>query len=89
MVIFLHPLEKLIIEVRCRGRYSGISWSRAGASVDRSLLSNYDEIYSTTEFDYGYYQVTLTPSPPIFQIVVPDSILEFLVIASGLNFVLF
>ena len=25
-VIFLHPPEKLVIEVRCRGRYNGISW---------------------------------------------------------------
>ena len=91
-VIFLHPPEKLVIEVRCRGRYSGITWSTTGASVDRSLFSNHDEIYalgSTTEADYGFYQVILTPSPPSFQILFPDSILEFLVIAPGLNLVLF
>ena len=91
-VIILHPPEKLVIEVRCRGRYSGISWARNGALIDRSLLSNHDEIYAlerTTEADYGFYQVILTPSPPSFQIVVPDSILEFLVTAPGLNFVLF
>ena len=92
VVIILHPQEKLVIEVRGRGRYSGISWSRIGASVDRSLLSNHDEIYalgSTTEADYGLYQVILTPSPPTFQILFPDRFLEFLVTAPGLNFVLF
>ena len=89
MVIILHPPEKLVIEVRCRGRYHGIYWNKIGASVDRSLLSNHDEIYaigSTTEVDYGFYQVFLTPSPPSYQIIVPDNILEFLVIAPGLNF---
>ena len=91
-VIYLHPPEKLVIEVRCRGRYSGISWDRTGASINKTLLSNHDEIYalgSTTEADYGFYQVILTPSPPSFQIIVPDNILEFLVTAPGLNFVLF
>ena len=88
MVIFLRPPEKLVIEVRCRGRYSGISWGRTNASIDRSLLSNHDEIYAlggTTEADYGFYQVILTPSPPSFQIIVPDNILEFIVTAPGLN----
>ena len=92
MVIFLRPPDKLVIEVRCRGRYSGISWDRTSASINRALLSNHDEIYAlggTTEADYGFYQVYLTPSPPSFQIIVSDSILEFLVIAPGLKFVLF
>ena len=91
-VIFLRPPEKLVIEVRCRGRYSGISWVRAGASVDKTLLSNHDEIYalgSTTLADYGLYQVILTPSPPSLQIIVPDYILAFLVTSPGLKFVLF
>ena len=92
-MIFLRPPEELVIEVRCRGRYSGISWSRIGASVDRSLLSNYDEVYAlgrTTEADYGLYQIVLTPSPPSFQVIVPNNnILEFLVTPPGLNFVLF
>ena len=91
-VIFLRPPEKLVIEVRCRGRYSGISWVRTGASVDKALLSNYDEIYalgSTTLADYGLYQVILTPSPPSFQIIVPDYILAFLVTSPGLKFVLY
>ena len=86
-VIFLHPPEKLVIEVRCRGRYSGISWTRIfGPPIKKTLLSNHDEIYalgSTTEADYGIYQVVLTPSPPTFQIIVPDSTLEFVVTAPG------
>ena len=92
-MIILHPPEKLVIEVRCRGRYSGIFWGRiGGASIDRSLLSNHDEIYalgSTTEADYGLYLVFLTPSPLNFQIIVPNNILAFLVTAPGLNIVLF
>ena len=85
-VIFLHPPEKLVIEVRCRGRYSGISWDRPSGSIDRSLLSNHDEIYArgrTTEADYGLYQVVLLPSPPTFQDIVPASILDFVVTAPG------
>ena len=85
-MIFLHPPEKLVIEVRCRGRYSGISWERLTTSIDRSLLSNHDEIYAlgrTTEADYGLYQVVLFPSPPTFQDIVPDSILDFIVTAPG------
>ena len=86
-VIFLHPPEKLVIEVRCRGRYSGITWSRiGGAPINKALLSNHDEIYAlgnTTEVDYGFYQVFLTPSPPSYQIIVPHNILEFLVTAPG------
>ena len=88
-VIFLHPPEKLVIEVRCRGKYNGISWDRPSGSIDRSLLSNHDEIYAlgrTTEADYGLYQVVLLPSPPIFQDIVPTSILDFIVIAPGLSF---
>ena len=85
-VIFLHPPEKLVIEVRCRGRYSGISWEGNSADIDKSLLSNHDEIYAlgrTTEADYGMYQVVLRPSPPVFQDIVPQSILEFIVTAPG------
>ena len=90
-VIFLHPPEKLVIELRCRGRYTGISWERPAASVDRSLLSNHDEIFAlekTTEADYGLYQVVLLPSPPSFQDIIPDSILDFIVTAPGLKFVI-
>ncbi len=85
-VIFLHPPEKLVIEVRCRGRYSGISWDRPGASINRLLLSNHDEIYAlgrTTEGDYGLYEVILIPSPPSFQSILPSSTLEFVVTAPG------
>ena len=87
-VIFLHPPEKLVIEVRSRGRYSGISWERTSASVDRSLLSNYNEIFAlgrTTSADYGWYQGILLPSPPSFQDIVPSSIMDFIVTAPGLN----
>jgi hypothetical protein len=85
-VIFLHPPEKLVIEVACSGRYSGISWDRPGASIDRFLLSNHDEIYAlgrTTEADYGIYEVVLTPAPLSFQIILPKSSLEFIVTAPG------
>ena len=88
-VIFLHPPEKLVIEVRCRGKYSGISWDRPNGSIDRSLLSNHNEVYArgrTTEADYDLYQVVLLPSPPTFQDIVPTSILDFIVTAPGLNF---
>ena len=88
--IFFQPPEKLVIEVRCRGRYSGISWDRPSGSIDRSLLSNHDEIYAlgrTTEADYGLYQVILLPSPPTFQDIVPTSILDFIATAPGLNFI--
>jgi hypothetical protein len=84
-IIFLHPPEKLVIEVRCRGRYSGIVWDRPGASINMSLLSNHDEIYAlgrTTEADYGFYEVVLTPTP-VFQIIFPSSSLEFVVTAPG------
>ena len=87
-LIFIHPPEKLVIEVRSRGRYSGISWDRPSGSIDGALLSNYDEVYAlgkTTEADYGLYQVVLLPSPPTFQDIVPTSILDFIVIAPGLN----
>ena len=86
-MIFLHPQEKLVIEVRCRGRYSGIFWEGNSAPIDKSLLSNHDEIFAlgrTTEADYGMYQVVLRPSPPVFQDIVPGSILEFIVTAPGL-----
>ena len=85
-VIFLHPPEKLVIEVRCRGRYNGISWDRPSGSIDRSLLSNHDEVYAlgrTTLADYGLYQVFLLPSPPTFQDIVPTNILETIVTAPG------
>ena len=90
-MLFLHPPEKLVIEVRCRGRYSGISWERTSGSIDRSLLSNHDEIYAlgrTTEADYALYRVVLFPSPPIFQDIVSSSILDFIVTVPGLKFVL-
>ena len=85
-VIFLHPPEKLVIEVRCRGRYNGISWDRLSGSIDRSLLSNHDEIYAlgrTTLADYGLYQVFLLPSPPTFQDIVPTNKLNIIVTAPG------
>ena len=85
-VIFLHPPEKLVIEVRCRGRYSGISWDGPSGSIDRSLLSNHDEIYAlgrTTLADYGFYHIILFPSPPTFQDILPTNILEIIVTAPG------
>ena len=85
-LIFLRSPEKLVIEVRCRGRYSGILWEGNSAPIDKSLLSNHNEIFAlgrTTEADYGLYQVVLLPSPPTFQDIVPQSILEFIVTAPG------
>ena len=87
-VIFIYPPEKLVIEVRCRGRYSGISWDRLSGSIDRSLLLNHDEIYTlgrTTEADLDLYQAILLPSPPTFQDTVPTSILDFTVTLPGLG----
>ena len=87
-VIFIYPPEKLVIEVRCRGRYSGISWDRLSGSIDRSLLSNHDEIYTlgrTTEADLDLYQAVLLPSPPSFQNIEPTNILDFIVTLPGLD----
>ena len=87
-MIFIYPPEKLVIEVRCRGRYSGINWDRPSGSIDRSLLSNHDEIYAlgrTTEADLDLYQAILLPSPPTFQDIVPTNILDFIVTLPGLG----
>ena len=64
-------------------------WDRPNGSIDRSLLSNHDEIYArerTTVADHGLYQVNLLPSPPTFQDIVPSSILDFIVTFPGLSF---
>ena len=90
LVIFIRPPEKLVIEVTCRGRYSGISWERtfSSATIDPSSLSNHDEIYTigrTTEADFGFYEVFPLTSPPTFQELVPTSMLDFIVTTTGMG----
>lgn len=85
--IFIRPPEKLVIEVKCRGRYRGISWDKNRQPIDRSLLSNHDEIYvlgRTTDRDFGIYDVNAFDSLPIPQSILPLPRLEFIVTASGL-----
>lgn len=84
-VIYLHPPEKLVIEVEVKGRYSRIVWHRNGTDLPRSSLSNFNEIYTvqaTTTADFGHYQVIPFTSPPAIQLVRPY-VLNFVVTSPG------
>ena len=62
-VVFLTPPEKLVLEVRVRGGYDFIAWSRVG---DRSFrqnptteLINFHEVFvrqPTATSEYGIYR---------------------------------
>ena len=84
-VIFLRPPERLVIEVKVRGRYSRVVWHRNGTDVPQSSLSNFNEIYAveqTTTSDFGYYQVFPFTFPPTIQLVRPSH-LSFIVTSPG------
>ena len=69
-VIFLKPPEKLVLEVKTSGGYSGVVWSRDGntlgtgaAPAPLSEFTNFLEIFVhilTTTNDYGTYDVSYT-----------------------------
>ena len=88
-VIVVRPNEKLVIEVRARGRYQMISWQKNGATFSSSTpqdpqeFSNHYEIYivgEATEDDIGIYEVSLLAYNAINQLNSPAEI-DFVVIS--------
>ena len=63
-VVFLTPPEKLVLEVRTRGGYDVIAWTRVGDSSfrqDVTELVNFHEIFvrqPTTTSEYGTYRTS-------------------------------
>ena len=92
-MIPLRPPEKLVIEVKASGRYQRIIWQRNGqqfsstsSSITPEEFPSYFEIFvrgETTQSDLGLYEITLLPSPPLFdQLAVPVE-LDFFVVLPG------
>ena len=84
--IYLHPPEKLVIEVQATGRYSHILWQKNGAplSVQSQQFPNFNEIlvYNvTTRDDLGLYEVSLRPID-VRQRVQPSD-LDFSIVPPG------
>ena len=87
-VVYLRPPEKLVIEVKAKGRYRQLRWSFNVAliSYSQSSFSNYNEIYfieETSEANFGLYEISVRLASP-FQLVVPPD-LEVIVISPGLK----
>ena len=87
-VVYLRPPEKLVIEIKAKGRFREVRWYFNGAliSYSQSSLSNYNEIYfieETSEANFGLYEVFVNPASP-FQLIVPSD-LEVIVISPGLK----
>ena len=91
-VIFFRPPEKLVIEVKTRGRVLFVQWTINGNSFDGAVGANFAyhrEIYvreETTQADIGVYEVRVFPDPFTGQVLLPTE-LEFLVTSPG-NFML-
>ena len=86
-VIFLHPPEKLVIEIKATGRYRNIRWHKNGLplTIQPQQFPNYNEILvygTTTQDDLGLYEVELRAANPITQRNIPQE-LDFLVVPSG------
>lgn len=90
-VVYLRPPEKLILEVKAKGRFQEICWSINGTLVTISQshstsFSNYREIYfveETTEANFGLYEISPRVFTP-FQLIA-SSELDIIVIPPGLS----
>ena len=90
-VIFVHPPEKLVLEVKAFGRYQRIVWQRNVDLLSSSTpqnpqeFSNHYEIFvrgETTEDDLGLYEVSITGYDILNQRQVPTDV-DFIVISPG------
>ena len=90
-MIFLRPPEKLVIEVKTRGRVLFVQWIINGNSFDGPIGANFSyhrEIYvqeETTQADIGVYEVRVFQDVINGQLLVPAD-LEFIVTSPG-NFI--
>ena len=87
-VVYLHPPEKLVIEVKAKGRFREVRWHFNGAliSYSQSSFSNYNEIYfieESSEANFGLYEISLRLTS-LFQILRPSE-LDVIVTSSGLK----
>ena len=87
-VVYLRPPEKLILEVKAKGRFQEIHWSINGTlvTISQSQFSNYREIYfveETTEANFGLYEISPRIFTP-FQRTAPSE-LDIIVIPPGLS----
>lgn len=85
-IIFLHPPEKLVIEIKATGRYRNILWQKNGflLTVQPQQFPNYNEILvydTTTQNDLGLYEVSLHPTS-LFQRTIPSEF-DFIVVSPG------
>ena len=91
-VIFLRPPEKLVIEVKPRGRVILVQWSKNVNQLSGTLGVNFAyhrEIYvqeETTQADIGLYEVQVFPDAVVGQRLVPNE-LDFIVTYPG-NFII-
>ena len=90
-VVYLRPPEKLVIEVKAKGRFREIWWIINGTLITdiqshAASFSNYKEILffeETTEENFGIYEISLRPFSP-FQSMAPGE-LDIIVIPPGLQ----
>lgn len=89
-VVFLRPPEKLVIEVKAKGRFREVEWSINGTLLNSysqlASFSNYKEVLfieETTEANFGLYEISLLPYSPFAQLLLPLE-LDIIVMSPGL-----
>ena len=85
-IIFIHPPEELVIEVKVHGRYIRTLWSKNLNNIETELLYSNGNIFAvkeTTLDDLGLYEVCVLPDVSIGQRLIPTS-LDFIVTHPGL-----
>ena len=89
-IIFLRPPEKLVIQVKAKGRYSSIQWQKNAIrlAATQPQFPNYNEILvydTTTQDDLGLYEVSLRPASVLSQQNIPQD-LDFSVVTPGMYY---
>ena len=90
-VVYLCPPEKLVIEVKAKGRFREVEWSINGTLITNiqshaASFSNCKEILfieETSEENFGIYEISLRPFSP-FQRAAPND-LDIIVTPPGLQ----
>ena len=89
-VLYLRPPEKLVIEVKVKGRFREILWSFNGGRISytqsNESFSNYNEIYfieETSNTNLGLYEISVRASSIATQLIVPSE-LTIAVVSPGL-----
>ena len=88
-VLYLRPPEKLVIEVKTKGRFREVQWNVNGFRISQSnvTFSNHNEIYfieEISETNFGSYEISVLPSSIISQPIIP-LYLDVFVISPGLQ----